>query len=71
LEGERESERRLLLSWAKAEKDYKEGRKATRSEGDDLEESATRALEGEDVMSHAPWREMSHAPWREKMWWER
>jgi len=37
-------ERRLLLSWAKAGKDSKESREATRSEGDDLEESAARAL---------------------------
>jgi hypothetical protein len=35
---ERERERRLLLSWAKAGKDSKESREATRSEGDDLEE---------------------------------
>ena len=41
---ERERERRLLLSWAKAGKDSKESREATRSEGDDLEESAARAL---------------------------
>jgi hypothetical protein len=41
---ERERERRLLLSWAKAGKDSKEGREATRSEGDDLKESAARAL---------------------------
>jgi len=34
----------LLLSWAKAERYSEESRKATRSEGDDLEESATRAL---------------------------
>ena len=40
----RERERRLLLSWAKAGKDSKESREATRSEGDDLEESAARAL---------------------------
>jgi len=39
-----ERERRLLLSWAKAGKDSKESREATRSEGDDLEESAARAL---------------------------
>jgi len=38
------AERRLLLSWAKAGKKSKESRKATRSEGDDLEESAARAL---------------------------
>ena len=37
-------ERRSLLSWAKAGKDSKESREATRSEGDDLEESAARAL---------------------------
>jgi hypothetical protein len=37
-------ERRLFLSWATAEKDSKESRKATRSIGNDLEESATRAL---------------------------
>jgi hypothetical protein len=37
-------ERRLLLSWAKAGKDSKESREATRSEGDDLEESSARAL---------------------------
>jgi hypothetical protein len=44
--GPRERERRLLLrSWAKAEKDSGKSRKATGSEGDDLEEeSATRAL---------------------------
>ena len=42
--GLRERERRLLLSWAKAGKDSKESREATRSEGDDLEESAARAL---------------------------
>ena len=41
---ESERERRLLLSWAKAGKDSKESREATRSEGDDLEESAARAL---------------------------
>ena len=39
-----ERERRLLLSWAKAGKDSKESREATRSEGDDLDESAARAL---------------------------
>ena len=39
-----EKERRLLLSWAKAIKDSKESRKATRSEDDGLEESAARAL---------------------------
>ena len=39
-----EKERRLLLSWAKAGKDSKESREATRSEGDDLEESAARAI---------------------------
>ena len=42
----------LLLSWAKAGR-HSEGRgKATRSEGDDLEESAARALmrHGEDVV---------------------
>jgi len=33
-----------LLSWAKAEKDSEKSRNTTRSEGDDLEESATRAL---------------------------
>ena len=43
-ERERERERRILLSWAKAGKDSKESREATRSEGDDLEESAARAL---------------------------
>jgi hypothetical protein len=37
-------ERRLLLSWAKAGKDSKGRSKATRSEGDDLEKSAARAL---------------------------
>jgi len=37
-------ERRLLLSWAKAGTDSKKSREATRSEGDDLEESAARAL---------------------------
>jgi hypothetical protein len=37
-------ERRSLLSWAKAGKDRKGRSKATRSEGDDLEESAARAL---------------------------
>jgi len=37
-------ERRLLLSWAKAGKDSKESRKASRSEGDDLEESAACAM---------------------------
>jgi len=42
-----ERERRLLLSWAKAGKDSKESREATRSEGDDLEESAARAGGGE------------------------
>ena len=36
--------RRLLLRWAKAEKDIESSRKFTRSEGDNLEESATRAL---------------------------
>ena len=40
----RERERCLLRSWAKAEKDGEERRKATRSAGDDLEESAARAL---------------------------
>jgi hypothetical protein len=39
-----ERERRLLLSWAKAERYCEESRKAMRREGDDLEESATRAL---------------------------
>ena len=37
-------ERRLLLSWAKAGKDSKGRNKATRSEGDDLGDSAARAL---------------------------
>ena len=37
-------EGRLLLSWARAGKDSKGRSKATRSEGDDLEESAARAL---------------------------
>jgi hypothetical protein len=46
----------LLLSWAKAGR-HSEGRgKATRSEGDDLEESAARAL-------------MRHG--EESTWWER
>jgi len=40
----RGGERCLLLSWARAGKDSKEGREATRSEGDDLEESAARDL---------------------------
>jgi len=39
-----ERERRLLLSWAKAGQDSEGRSKATRSEGDDLEESAARAL---------------------------
>jgi hypothetical protein len=39
-----ERQRRLLLSWAKAGKDSRGRSKATRSEGDDLEESAARAL---------------------------
>jgi len=43
-ERERERERRLILSWAKAGKDSEERSRATRSEGDDLEESAARAL---------------------------
>jgi hypothetical protein len=38
------SERRVFLSWAKAGKDSEGRSKATRSEGDDLEESAARAL---------------------------
>jgi len=33
-----------VLSWAKAGKDNTESREGTRSEGDDLEESAPRAL---------------------------
>jgi hypothetical protein len=41
---ERERERRLLLSWAKAGNDSKGRNKATRSEGDDLGDSAARAL---------------------------
>jgi len=41
----RERQRRLLRSWAKAKKDSEETRRATRSEGDDLEESAARARE--------------------------
>jgi len=40
----REEERRLLLSWEKAGKDSKGRNKATRSEGDDLGDSAARAL---------------------------
>ena len=40
----RERERRLLLSWAKAGNDSKGRNKATRSEGDDLGDSAARAL---------------------------
>jgi hypothetical protein len=40
---EQPRERRLLLSWAKAERYSEEGRIATRSEGDDLGESAIRA----------------------------
>ena len=46
------NERRLLLSWAKAGKDSKGRSKATRSEGDDLGDSAARAKKrhaGEDV----------------------
>jgi len=46
-------ERRLVLSWAKAGKDSKGRNKATRSEGDDLGDSAARALMrmgGEDVV---------------------
>ena len=39
-----ERERRLLLSWAKARNDSKGRNKATRSEGDDLGDSAARAL---------------------------
>jgi hypothetical protein len=34
-----ERERLLILSWGKAEKDSKESRKATRRQGDDLEDS--------------------------------
>jgi hypothetical protein len=52
-EKERKRGRRLLLSWAKAGKDSEERRIATRSEGDDLEETAARALMrhgGEDVV---------------------
>jgi hypothetical protein len=40
----RERERRLLLSWAKPEKDSEESRKASRINGDGLEESTTRAV---------------------------
>jgi len=43
------------MSWAKAEKDSEKTRKATRSEGDDSEESAKSAL-------------MRHG---ERTWWER
>ena len=47
-------ERRLLLSWAKAERYSEESRKATRSEDDDLEESVqlarSCAMGGEDVV---------------------
>jgi len=43
-ENGRMGERRLLLSWAKAGKDSKGRNKATRSEGDDLGDSAARAL---------------------------
>jgi len=39
-----ERERRLLLSWTKAGNDSKGRNKATRSEGDDLGDSAARAL---------------------------
>jgi hypothetical protein len=48
-ERERARERRLLLRWrwAKAEKDIVSSRKASRSEGDDLEEC--------DLRAHAPW----------------
>jgi len=45
--GERDvgrGQRRLLLSWAKAGKDSRGRNKATRSEGDDLGDSAARAL---------------------------
>jgi len=41
----KERERRLFLSWAKAGKDSEGRSKATRSEGDDLEESAARERE--------------------------
>jgi hypothetical protein len=41
---ETERQRRLLLSWAKAGKDSRGRNKATRSEGDDLGDSAARAL---------------------------
>jgi len=41
---ERARERRLLLRLANAEKDSESNKKSTRREGDNLEESATRAL---------------------------
>jgi uncharacterized protein with GYD domain len=47
------TERRLLQSWAKAGKDSKGRSKAARSEGDDLGDSAARALMrhgGQDVV---------------------
>ena len=43
-ETNRQRERRLLLSWAKAGNDSEGRNKATRSEGDDLGDSAGRAL---------------------------
>jgi len=43
-------ERRLLLGWAKAGKDSKGRNKATRSEGDDLGDSAARTLMHHGVM---------------------
>jgi len=42
-----EGERRLLMSWAKAGKDSKGRNKATRSEGDDLGDSAARVCRRE------------------------
>jgi len=44
----------FLLRYAKAENNVESSRKATRSEGDNLEESATRA----------------HLPLGERTWWE-
>ena len=68
-------ERGLLLSWAKAGKDSEGRSKATRSEGDDLEESAARALiramGGEDVVGEVKGVEEARERdfWIFNCWW--
>ena len=61
----------VLLSWAKAERYSEESRKATRSEGDDLEESAARALMRHGGRGRGVRGREVEEPWRERTWSER